>query len=112
VLYKRVALTRRRIIHGRIGKRGESLYGNRVGEIAAELAVHFEQSHDYVRAVKYLLMAAENATRRSADHEAIALSKHGLELLKALPQSAEHDNQQRKLLSIISTSKSVTSSLN
>jgi predicted ATPase/DNA-binding winged helix-turn-helix (wHTH) protein len=112
VLYKRVALTRRRLIHGRIGKRGESLYGNRVGEIAAELAVHFEQSHDYVRAVKYLLMAAENATRRSADHEAIALSKHGLELLKALPQSAEHDNQQRKLLSIISTSKSVTSSLN
>lgn len=112
VLYKRVALTRRRIIHGRIGKRGESLYGNRVSEIAAELAVHFEQSHDYVRAVKYLLMAAENATRRSADHEAIALSKHGLELLKALPQSAEHDNQQRKLLSIISTSKSVTSSLN
>jgi len=112
VLYKRVALTRRRLIHGRIGKRGESLYGNRVGEIAAELAVHFEQSHDYVRAVKYLLMAAENAMRRSADHEAIALSKHGLELLKALPQSAEHDNQQRKLLSIISTSKSVTSSLN
>jgi predicted ATPase/DNA-binding winged helix-turn-helix (wHTH) protein len=112
VLYKRVALTRRRLIHGRIGKRGESLYGNRVGEIAAELAVHFEQSHDYVRAVKYLLMAAENATRRSADHEAIALSKHGLELLKALPQSAEHDNQQRNLLSIISNSKSVTSSLN
>ena len=111
VLYKRVAPTRRRLIHGRIGKCGESLYGDRVGEIAAELAVHFEQSHDYVRAVKYLLLAAENATRRSADHEALALSKRGLELLKALPQSAEHDNQDRNLRSIMAKSKSVTSSM-
>jgi len=83
VLYQRVAPTRRRQIHGRIGERGETIYGERVGEIAAELAVHFEQSQDFVRAVKYLLMAAENATRRSADHEAVALSKRGLELLQA-----------------------------
>lgn len=92
VLYQRVAATRRRQIHGRIGERGETIYGERVGEIAAELAVHFEQSQDFVRAVKYLLLAAENATRRSADHEAAALSKHGLDLLKLLPHKPEHDN--------------------
>jgi len=92
VLYQRVAPTRRRQIHGRIGERGETIYGERVGEIAAELAVHFEQSQDFVRAVKYLLMAAENATRRSADHEAVALSKHRLELQRLLPYTPEHDN--------------------
>jgi predicted ATPase/DNA-binding winged helix-turn-helix (wHTH) protein len=81
VLYQRVALTRRRRIHGLIGERGETIYGDRVGEIAAELAVHFEQSQDFVRAVKYLLMAAENATRRSADHEATALSKRALAIV-------------------------------
>jgi predicted ATPase/DNA-binding winged helix-turn-helix (wHTH) protein len=102
VLYKRVAQTRRRLIHGRIGQKGENIYGERVGEIAAELAVHFEQSHDCVRAVKYLLMAAENAMRRSADHEAAALSKRGLELLKTLPASAEHADQEHHLRQIIS----------
>jgi predicted ATPase/DNA-binding winged helix-turn-helix (wHTH) protein len=108
VLYKRVAATRRRLIHGRIGESGESIYGDRVGEIAAELAVHFEQSHDCVRAVKYLLMAAENAMRRSADHEARALSKRGLELLKVLPQSAEHEVEERNLRSIISVTSSAS----
>lgn len=103
VLYKRVAPTRRRQIHGRIGERGETIYGERVGEIAAELAVHFEQSHDFERAVKYLLLAAENAMRRSANHEAVALSRRGLELLKTLPAAPEHENQEHSLRSIIST---------
>ena len=107
VLYKRVAATRRRLIHGRIGESGESIYGDRVGEIAAELAVHFEQSQDFVRAVKYLLMAAENAMRRSADHEARALSKRGLGLLKVLPQSAEHDVEEHNLRSIISVTSTI-----
>ena len=80
VLYKRVSPTRRRQIHGRIGERGERIYGARVAEIAAELAVHFEQSHDFERAVNYLLLAAENATRRSADHEAVSLARRGLQL--------------------------------
>jgi len=111
VLYKRVAPTRRRLIHGRIGQSGESIYGERAGEIAAELAVHFEQSHDCVRAVKYLLLAAENAMRRSADHEAVALSKRGLDLLKVLPASAEHDDQARKLRQIISNSESAGTTL-
>ena len=105
VLYKRVALTRRSQIHGRIGERGERIYGDRVGEIAAELAVHFEQSQDFVRAVKYLLMAAENATRRSANHEAVGLSRRGLELLKTLPPSPQHYNQERSLQAIISNQK-------
>jgi predicted ATPase len=92
VLYRRIAPTRRRQIHGRIGERGEIIYGDRVGEIAAELAVHFEQSQDIGRAVKYLLLAVENATRRSADHEAAALSKRALELMKVLPPSSERQS--------------------
>jgi len=104
VLYKRVALTLRSRIHGRIGERGESIYGERVGEIAAELAVHFEESKDFERAVKYLLQAAENATRRSADPEAVSLSRRGLELLDSLPPGPERDAQERSLQAIISTS--------
>ena len=97
VLYRRVAPTRRSQIHGRIGARGEAIYGDRVGEIAAELAVHFEQSRDLSRVVKYLQMAAENAAQRSADHEAVALAKHGLELLKLLPNSVETVERELRL---------------
>ena len=56
---------------------GEAIYGERVGEIAAELAMHFEQGRDAPRAVKYLLQAAENAMHRSAHHEADALARRG-----------------------------------
>ena len=97
VLYKRVALTRRSKIHGRIAARGEIIYGDRVGEIAAELAVHFEQARDLTRAVKYLQMAAENAIRRFAYQEAVRLSRRGLELLGRLPDSSERAEQELSL---------------
>jgi predicted ATPase/DNA-binding winged helix-turn-helix (wHTH) protein len=97
VLYKRVAPTRRSKIHGRIGERGEAIYGDRVSEIAAELAVHFEESRDFVRVVKYLQMAAENAVRRSADYEAVTLARRGLQLLELLPDTAERAEQQKNL---------------
>jgi DNA-binding winged helix-turn-helix (wHTH) protein/predicted ATPase len=94
VLYKRVAVTRRSQIHGRIGERGEIIYGDRVGEIAAELAVHFEQARDLTRAVKYLQQAAENAIRRFAYREAVRLSRRGLELLEKLPDTPERAEQE------------------
>jgi len=94
VLYKRVALTRRSQIHGRIGERGEIIYSDRVGEIAAELAVHFEQARDLTRAVKYLQLAAENAMRRFAYQEAVGLSRRGLELLERLPDTPERAQQE------------------
>ncbi len=97
VLYKRVALTRRSQIHGRIGERGEIIYGDRVGEIAAELAVHFEQARDLTRAVKYLQLAAENAIRRFAYREAVLLALHGLELLQRLPDIPERARQELEL---------------
>ena len=69
-------------------------------EIAAELAVHFEQGRDYRRAVQYLQHAGENATRRLANTEAISLLTKGLELLKTLPDtpSAPDKNSPYKSL--------------
>lgn len=105
VLYKRVAPTRRSQIHGRIGERGESIYGDGVGEIAAELAVHFEEARDLVRALKYLQLATENAERRSANHEALSLACHGFELLATLPESAERSSDERMFSERISALK-------
>jgi predicted ATPase/DNA-binding winged helix-turn-helix (wHTH) protein len=111
VLYRRVVPTRRSQIHGRIGERGEEIYGDRVGEIATELAVHFEQARDSERAVKYLLLAAENAARRSADHEVISLAHRGLEILEGLPASPQNETLKLSLQERLSQSGEMDPSL-
>jgi predicted ATPase len=85
VLYERMSASRRIQLHQRIGGREEQLYGTRAGEIAAALAMHFEQAADHERAARYLLQAALNAMRRSAYREAISLSRRGVELVATLP---------------------------
>jgi len=97
VIYERVSTGRRAHLHQRIGERTEAGYGKRAGEIAAELAVHFEQGRDYPRAVQYCEQAGRNAIRRSANQEAIRLLTKGLELLKTLPDTSERAQQELSL---------------
>jgi predicted ATPase/DNA-binding winged helix-turn-helix (wHTH) protein len=98
VLYDRVAAARRIVLHRRIAEGGEALYGDRTREIAAELAMHFERSANHQHAAHYSQQAAENAMHRSAYREAIALSRHGLELLATLPDSPARARQELLLL--------------
>jgi predicted ATPase len=101
VLYRRLAAAQRVQGHGRIGTRLEVGYGAHTAEIAAELAVHFERGRDYRRAVLYLQQAAENATRRHAPHEVIALITRGLELLATLPETRERVQREVDLLIVL-----------
>jgi len=70
--HERVGIEQQQRWHLRVGERKETAYGSRAGEIATELAVHFEQGRDYPRAIRYLQQAGETALRRSAHQEAIA----------------------------------------
>ncbi|MBI3757401.1 MAG: AAA family ATPase [Deltaproteobacteria bacterium] len=97
VLYERMPAGQRVTLHKQIGEREEHAYGDQAQEIAAELAVHFERGRDYLRAVQYLELAGENANRRSAHQEAIALLTKGLELLQLLPDSPERIWQELTL---------------
>jgi DNA-binding winged helix-turn-helix (wHTH) protein/predicted ATPase len=97
VPYRLIPPIRRSQIHQRIAERGVEVYGDRASEIATELAMHFEQSRDWPRALEHLLKAAENAIARSAHHEATDLATRGLELLKVVPESPEHIKQEMKL---------------
>jgi DNA-binding winged helix-turn-helix (wHTH) protein/predicted ATPase len=97
VLYERIPAGRRQRLHQRIGERQEAAYDKRAREIAAELAVHFEQGRDYPKAVQYLQYAGENALQRSAYQETITLLTKGLELLKALPDTLERGQQELTL---------------
>ena len=97
VLYDRMSASRRMHLHYRIGLRDEESFGERANEIAAELAMHFEQANDHGRAVRYLQHAGVNAMHRSAYREAIAASRRGLELLAGLPDSDDRALQELRL---------------
>src|SRR5215470_10233676 len=108
VLYQQATEARRARLHLMMGERGESVYGERAGELAAELAMHFEHGRDYRRAIRYLRQAAENAARRFANHEAIALARRGLDLLKSLPETVERTQSELSLQVILGVSLMAT----
>ena len=86
VIYQRVAASRRVRLHLLIAERGEEVYGERSDEIAAELAMHFEQGRDYRRAVKYLRQAAQNHLLSYTNREAIDYLNHALQLIERWPE--------------------------
>jgi DNA-binding winged helix-turn-helix (wHTH) protein/tetratricopeptide (TPR) repeat protein len=85
VFYDVVPMGKRLQLHLRIGQGLEALYGTRVSSIAAELALHFEEGREYVRAAKYLFLAAETASQRYAYPEAVAYLKKARILIGRLP---------------------------
>jgi adenylate cyclase len=97
VLYEQVGTARRVQLHRRIGARLEAGYGARAGEIAAQLAVHFERGGEIRRAVHYWQQAGENAARRHAYHEAIDAFRKGLALLATLPEDPERTQRELAL---------------
>ncbi len=96
-LYERLVPGRRGQLHLRIGERVETAYRERVGDVAAELGMHFERAADHRRAVRYVGLAAENAVRRFANREAEGLARRALDLLRGLPESAERDRLELAL---------------
>jgi DNA-binding winged helix-turn-helix (wHTH) protein/predicted ATPase len=94
---ERVPARRQQRFHFRIGERRERSFGQRAGEIAAELAVHFDMGRDYQRAVQYRCQAAQNALQRSAHQEAIDHLNKGLESLRHLPDSPQRAEQELKM---------------
>lgn len=97
VLYRRLSVQQRAQLHRRIGEWEERQWGDRAGEIAAVLAMHFENGQDARRAVKYHKQAAENALRRSAHQEALVHFSTALKLLSQLPDSSERIEQELAL---------------
>jgi DNA-binding winged helix-turn-helix (wHTH) protein/predicted ATPase/type II secretory pathway predicted ATPase ExeA len=104
VVYAQLAEVRRVQLHRRIAARKETAYGERVSEIAAELAAHFAAGRDLQRAVTYSRQAAETAVRRHAHQEATAHLTKGLELLRALPDTAEQVRQELGLQVMLAAS--------
>lgn len=90
-LYERLPAGRRLQLHLRIGERLALAYERRPGEIAAQLALHFDRGRDPARAVTWLRHAGEAALRRKAPREAASHYERALELLPAVSVDRARD---------------------
>ena len=81
VLYRHLSPTQRVNFHRLLAQGLEGLRSAGEHEAAAEIALHFEEGREYERAVQYLMLAAENATRRYAHRESIEALEHARDLL-------------------------------
>ena len=98
VLYERLGTMRCVQLHGRIGARLEEGYGAQAGEIAPQLAVHFERAGVVQRAVHYWQQTGEMARWRHAYPEALTALRKGLTLLATLPESPMRMQDELTLL--------------
>lgn len=79
-LFRRVPATRRALLHNRLGAFCEATLGE-----AAETAMHFERAQDHRRALPHLQEAAQRASRRHANDEALAYLQRALLRCRRLP---------------------------
>lgn len=87
--YESLLRADRRTLHQAVGRTLESLYADQLEEIAATLAFHFEKAEELEKAVSYLTIAGESASRVYAVDEAIELFNHAL---KIFPPSISSEN--------------------
>jgi len=103
ILYHGLPEGRRQRLHRGIGNRMEAAYGTRSGEIATELALHFDRGRDHARAVPHYQAAANNALRRFANREAVTHLATALERLAVLPADRERDQQELHVQATLAT---------
>jgi DNA-binding winged helix-turn-helix (wHTH) protein len=83
-VYRKLSAVSRSRLHRGLGEWLSTAYSPNRAELASELALHFEEGGDYERAVHYMLLSAENATRRFADRDAIEIVRHAQALFPRL----------------------------
>jgi tetratricopeptide (TPR) repeat protein len=69
-------------------------------ELASELALHFEGGHDYEQAIRYLILASENAAGRFAYRNSLEILRYSLELAVKLTPALRDELEIQVLESI------------
>jgi predicted ATPase len=97
VAYTSVLQDQRKVLHERTAQAIEAIYSANLDDHYSELAHHYSRSGNTQKAVEYLQLAGQQAAQRSANHEAMSHLTAALELLKTLPDSPEHAQQELNL---------------
>src|SRR5262249_13910777 len=97
VAYNSLLVERRKVLHERTAQAMEALFHHRLEDHYSELAYHYSRSGNTQKAVEYLQRAGQQAVQRSANEEAVSHFTTALELLKTLPDTPEHTQQELTL---------------
>lgn len=89
VAYAGILYARRRVLHGRVARRIEELSAGDLEPHLPLLAWHYLQAEEWLPALHYHLAAADQARRRFANQDALALYKTALEIAPRLTTSAD-----------------------
>lgn len=84
VAYEGILYARRRTLHARVARRIEEIAANQLEEQYAVLAWHFLQAEEWQPAFHYHVQAAEQARRRFANRDALALYTTALNIAPRL----------------------------
>ena len=84
-----------------MAERLEKGYGDRVDEVAATLATHFDRGREPDREIRYRKLAAEQALKYHAYPEVIEQLKHGLDAITQLPESVANSEDELELLMLL-----------
>jgi tetratricopeptide (TPR) repeat protein len=95
--YESLLKQERKALHQVVGQALEQLYPERVGEMAAVLARHFEQAGDTDKAVDYLTAAAKFAIERNAITEAYELFSRASALIPPYDRSDAAALRERRI---------------
>ena len=95
--YESLLKQERKQLHQVVGQTLEQLYPDRVGEMAAVLARHFEQAGDNDKAVDYLTAAAKYAIERNAITEAYELYSRASAMLPEYDPAAAPELRRRRI---------------
>jgi len=99
VAYNSLLLKRRKEIHEKIGKAMETLYPDRLEEHYEMLAYHYAQNSNPDKAVEYLDLANQKASKAHALDQAKAYFDEAMGHLDTLPETEE--NRRRRISLIV-----------
>src|SRR5262249_15646010 len=97
VAYSSVLVEHRKALHEQTAQTIEALYREQLDEHYSDLPHHYSRIGNHQKAVEYLGLAGQQATKRSANAEAIIYLTTALELLKILPDTTKRDQQELTL---------------
>jgi DNA-binding NtrC family response regulator/tetratricopeptide (TPR) repeat protein len=98
VAYASLPVRRRRELHAAAAAAVERLHAGRLDDAETELAHHYAEAEDVVRATDYLARAAARAERRSSYPEAIAAVRRARSFAERLPGREDRDRRVLELV--------------
>ncbi len=99
--YTTISLARRRLLHRRIARALETIYGDALETVCGQLAVHYERAGAPEQAIAYYRQAATSAHQLGAYPEVVAYLNKALALLDSLPTTPARMEQKADTLQLL-----------